>query len=107
MANPNAINFADFGIPSQIGTGSSYQLVASGAHTILYQALRDVTGQSSAVIFYDNASGSAMGTHYGPITLAGNESVRDWFAPNGLTVVTGGIFLDVLAGAVSGAIGYQ
>ena len=37
-----------------------------------------------------------------PITLAANESARDWFGPGGIHV--DGLFIDVTLGDVDGAV---
>lgn len=86
---------------------SSTAIVASGVTKILGWSLTETTASVGAsAAFYDNAT-AASGTNYGTITLASNESVRDSFGEIGLLCATGGIYLSVISGSVSGAVFWE
>jgi hypothetical protein len=114
VSNPYASTIVNFGGPraagaSAIGGASSYQLISSGFHAITAWSIAEVTGTATATLaFYDGAGASPGNTHYGVISLAPNESIRDAF-PFALTGSSGQLWLGVgsSAGAVAGAVAYQ
>jgi hypothetical protein len=48
-------------------------------------------------------AGSATGAILATVTLAPEESVRDWFGPNGITA-TGGVYYELVSGTITGGV---
>lgn len=80
-------------------TGSD-QAVLATAGVYRGVCLRETAGSTAAVRVYDNAS-AASGTVIGAFTLAANGSVD--VVHDGI-YVTGGIYVDVISGAVEGSV---
>lgn len=64
-------------------------------------ALRNTSAVVSAEVLLRD--GDADGDIVIPLTLAPSESVRDWFGPGGINL-THGLYVDVSAGAIDGAV---
>lgn len=63
------------------------------------------TGTAPAKIrLWDGTSNS--GNYMGTVTLAENESNREWFGSNGPQIKNGAIYLEIVSGKVEGVIGY-
>lgn len=74
-----------------------------GGEARLYgYAIKESTGAAPAEVDLLNGA-DAGGDLVVPITLTAGQSARDWFGPQGV-VMEGGIFANVTAGAVKGAI---
>lgn len=73
------------------------------SHVIVFgYAVEESTGAAIARIVLSEGAPSASFPAI-PITLAANESVRDWFGPQGLHF-RNGITVTVTAGAVDGSV---
>lgn len=81
-------------------TGAHQLVNVGGAY--LGHSVKESTGNAAAEIDLYDGTGSG-GILLCPITLNANESIRDWFPLPGVTV-TGGLWADVTAGEVSGAV---
>lgn len=94
-------------VPKSIGA------VAAGAPTanrqlssvdarLLGFALRETTGVAAAAIEL-RAGTDPTGDLIVPLNLAGGETAREWFGPNGITFA-GGLFLVRVTGTIDGAV---
>lgn len=48
-------------------------------------------------------AGGAAGAILATVTLAPEESIRDWFGPNGITA-TGGVYYELVSGTITGGV---
>jgi DNA uptake protein ComE-like DNA-binding protein len=80
--------------------GSSGAVTAVDGRLMGFSA-RETTGTASA--FFRLRAGTGTGTILATVSLAANESVRDWFAPNGIQA-TGGVYYELVSGAVAGGV---
>lgn len=65
-------------------------------------SIKNLSSSAAAELDIYN-SGSASGDVVFPVTLAGNESSREWFGPNGI-LLDSGLAVAVQSGSVSGAM---
>jgi hypothetical protein len=84
------------------GTGTGNQAPVAPADAtgrLMGYAVRETTGTAGATALVRFRSGTtAAGTPLGAgVSLVANESVREWFAPNGITVPTA-VFLERVSG---------
>lgn len=80
--------------------GASNEHVLSGASGVLMgYGLRETTGTATATLELRDGQGALIC----PVTLAANESARDWFGPGGLSFVNG-LQLVRVAGSADGAV---
>lgn len=88
---------------------SSAAIISSGVNKVVGWALSETTASVGAsAAFYDNATAATGTALSGPlITLASNESIRDFFGEIGLLCATGGVYLSVISGSVSGAVYWE
>lgn len=86
--------------PENIPTASAQ--IVNGRVLVMGYAVAETTGSATAALRLRDGTTSA-GTRILPIHLAINESVRDWFGPNGI-VYEQGIFVEVVSGAIEGSI---
>ena len=92
-------------IPAQsieVPTTTTDLVVISGRGVLLGWALRETSGAAPAAVTIRDGL-AATGLVIAPINLAANESTRDWFSDWGIAF-SSGIFIDVAAGTISGAI---
>lgn len=82
-------------------TGSD-QVIASSRGAYHGFTLRETAGAVARVDVYDHPS-AASGTLLDSISLAANESAREWYTPGGLEAQKG-IFVDIVSGSVVGSI---
>lgn len=82
---------------------ANYQLSSVDARLLGF-AVREATGvQGAEAVIELHAGTDASGDLIVPITLAGGESDRDWFGPNGITFA-GGLYLVRVTGTVDGCV---
>ncbi len=81
--------------------GVNLRAMAS-AGTLLGFSLRETTGAAAALVYVRDGA-DAGGKLLSIVSLAAGESIRDWFGPGGLSVGAG-VYLDVTAGQVEGAV---
>lgn len=62
---------------------------------------KETTGSAPAA--FRLRGGGVAGTVLSTVTLAGGESVRDWFGPSGIAAA-GGVYFELVSGAVSGGV---
>jgi|ERR1044072_3123782 len=86
----------------QIASTAASASLTTGRNVIKGMTIREVAGTPAAARI-NIRDGSVSGPILLAINLVASESVRDWFAPDGIRVNTG-IYLQVLAGTVEGAI---
>jgi len=81
-------------------TGSDQVVSASGS---VYKgfAIRETAGAAAVVLVYDHAS-AASGTLLDTISLAANESAREFYSEGIMALL--GIYVDVVSGAVAGSV---
>lgn len=92
-------------IPSQaqqFGPATTGLILISGRGVLTGWAIKETTGAATAVMTVRDGLTSA-GLTIAPINLAANESNREWFSDWGIAF-SSGLFLDVTAGSVSGAL---
>lgn len=86
----------------QVPAGSPSIRLADGACRILWHAFKETTGAAGAS--YDIMDGNAPDAKILlPVTLAANESTRDFFGPHGLEV-NNAVFVRVNNGSIVGNI---
>lgn len=75
--------------------------ITSSTGVLMGFTARETSGSAAAHfrLRVDTAAGVILATVY----LAQNESVRDWFGPSGITA-TGGIYFELVSGAVAGGV---
>lgn len=82
------------------GSGTANQTPVAPADAtgrLLGYAIRETTGSAAATVRFRSGT-TVAGTPLGAgVTLAANESVREWFGPSGINVPTA-IFLERIAG---------
>lgn len=76
--------------------GTTDVQVTSAASRLVGVAVRETAGSAAVVTFYDGTS--TAGTRLLSISLAANESVREWFGDRGIAVSASGIFVDRVSG---------
>ncbi len=81
-------------------TGSD-QVVRTTHGTYSGFSIRETAGATAVVRVYDNAS-AASGTLLDSISLAANESAREYYLAG--IAVANGIYVDVVSGAIEGSI---
>ena len=86
--------------PENVPTASASLI--SGRVLVFGYAVAETTGSATAALRLRDGTASS-GTRILPIHLAANESVRDWFGPNGI-VYQQGIYVEVVSGAIEGSI---
>lgn len=83
------------------GTGTANATPVAPADAtgrLIGYAVRETTGTASAQVRFRSGT-TVAGTPLGSgVTLAANESVREWFAPNGINVPTA-VFLERVSGS--------
>jgi F0F1-type ATP synthase alpha subunit len=85
---------------SAVALTGSDQTVRTSAANYAGFSIRETAGATAVVVIYDNTS--ASGTVLEAISLAANESAREFY-PGGIWANTG-IFVDVVSGAVAGSV---
>lgn len=85
----------------QINTGGKDSLAATAGGRLMGWSVRETAGAQATVYLRDGTDSS--GLIIAPIELAPNESTRDSYFPGGLSFVNG-LFVDVVAGQVEGAV---
>lgn len=81
-------------------------VINSDVHSLLGWSLAETTGTNAATIrLWDGRNATAE--QIVRINLGANESVRDWFIPRGVRIVSGAIFLQVVSGSVEGTVYWQ
>jgi hypothetical protein len=92
------------------GTGTGNQTAPAGADVagrLIGYAVRETTGTPGATAQVRFRSGTTVsGTPLGAgVTLAANESVREWFGPSGINVPTA-VFLERVSGSTEVTVYY-
>lgn len=87
--------------PRQITNGTSRRISSSIGRLAGY-ALRETSGAAGATVRLHDG-GDANGDLLVPITLAANESLRDWFMPMGISFGEAGLFIEI-SGAIEGTV---
>lgn len=88
------------GTPDGNGFATARPLL--GAGSLVGYAIRNASATDPAsVVLRDGRDGD--GDLVVPLELAAGESARDWFGPGGLNL-SAGLFVDVVAGVVDGAV---
>ena len=79
---------------------------ATMAQACLYMgfSFRETAGSTATIQIYDNAS-AASGVLLDTISLAANESAREWYGPQGIRAANG-VYCDV-TGTVEGSVRIQ
>lgn len=85
-----------------IRDGAADELLIGGASLLTYYNVTESTASGTARVRLWDGTGTD-GALIASITLTANESTRDLIPPPGLLVRTG-LFLEVVAGAVEGAV---
>lgn len=85
-------------------TGSNKTLVAFGTSMLGWSLTNTSSSVAATINVLDGAD--TTGELVFPITLAANESIRDWFGPNGIWFNVG-ITVQVTSGNVSGTVFYR
>jgi hypothetical protein len=86
----------------QLAATTTDVLLISGRVLLKGWAVRETTGAAVAAFTIRDGLG-ATGLMVAPVNLAANESSREWFGEAGL-VLEGGVFIDVTAGSIEGAV---
>lgn len=96
---------AEMWIPAEVltvPTTTADGLLVAGAGFLLGFAFRETTAAAGATVrLIDGNDGNGQLIY--PFTLVANESRGEWFAPVGIELLRG-LFLDVAAGSVEGAV---
>lgn len=92
---------ASAAIPTAFAATAVDQLLLTGVGTYYGHALLETVGGAATVDILDGTD--ATGTSLAPISLAANQSTRDFYGTPGLKV-TKGIFFHVIAGTVRGTV---
>lgn len=82
-------------------TGSDQAFAVAGADSYFGFTIRETAGATAVVRIYDNVTNS--GTLLESISLAANESAREYYG-DGIQTIVGGIYVDIISGAVEGSI---
>lgn len=83
-------------------TASRADIAAGNAYEFMGWSIRETTGSATAA--FRLRDGDVNGEVIANANLAANESIRDLFAPNGVRVNTGRIYLQVLSGSIEGVV---
>jgi hypothetical protein len=75
--------------------------ITSATGVLMGLSARETSGTATA--FFRLRAGGATGTILATVTLAANESIRDWYGPSGIQA-TGGVYFELVAGAVAGGV---
>lgn len=83
---------------------ASGQLAPTGVcKQVIGWAIKETTGSVGATFtLWDGVN--TEGTVIVPITLSANESTRDRSGPPGIQCVSGGLYLQVISGSISGVV---
>jgi hypothetical protein len=84
----------------QVGTGGTTRPSTSNGSFVGW-SLRETTGTTAAMV--EIREGAADGPLLAAVGLAPGETVRDWFAPGGISYGAG-LWVTVTDGAVDGAV---
>lgn len=85
-----------------ISAGQLSGQLISGAGRLLVHTIEETTGAAGAKYTLFDGTG-VSGTPLVPVTLAANESSRDYFGRHGIPFLTG-VYIQVISGSVLGAI---
>lgn len=88
-------------VTSVLMTGSN-QIVSAVAKDYRGFTVRETAGAPAVMVIWDNAS-AASGTPIDEVTLAANESAREFY-PEGGVRTTNGIYVQIVSGAIAGSI---
>lgn len=83
-------------------SASATKNATNNAGALVGFALRNTSASVSAVVLLRDGT-TADAPVVVPITLAPDESIRDWFGPSGVNL-SFGLYVDVTAGAVDGTV---
>lgn len=81
--------------PLPVAAGAGNVTVASQAGALLGYSARETAGAAASLRLHDGTA--STGQWLALINLAANESVRDWFGPQGVGVASG-IWLERVSG---------
>lgn len=84
------------------GSPPASQVIAATAKDYRGFTLRETAGSTAVVVLWDNAS-AASGTILEEITLAANESAREYYTAGGVKTLNG-IFCQIVSGQVAGSV---
>ena len=88
-----------------IVSGQTSGQLVNGAGRLFVHTITETTGAATAkYTLYDGTGVS--GTLLVPVTLAANESSRDYFGKHGIPFLTG-VYIEVVSGSVQGALVVQ
>lgn len=92
-------------IPGDIIAGKESVVQSIG---IMYGwIIAESTGTAPAKIrIWDGTGGEGTGNYIGTVTLAENESNREWFGRDGPPIMKNAIYVEVVSGKVEGSISY-
>jgi len=86
-----------------IAAGSSDVAATGAAGTLFGWTMAETAGAAATAVVRDGASNA--GGAIGYVNLASNESVRDWFGPQGIKITTG-VWLERVTGSLAATFWY-
>lgn len=90
-------------LTAAIASNTTDVAATGAAGTLFGYSIKEDASAAANIIIRDGTSNS--GTPVAYINLASNESVRDWFGPQGIKITTG-IWIDRVAGTTTLTIWY-
>lgn len=84
-------------------TTTSGVVVSTNIRTLLGWSVAESTGLATAKFRLRDGTG-VSGKLIAPLTLAANESARDWFAEQALVINSGALFLEMVSGSIEGTV---